>query len=134
MTPEQLAAPGSEHAHQTALFCKISQHLTTHPELKWVFAIPNGGTRNPIEAARLKTAGVKSGVSDICVPFARQGYHGFYIEMKKPKNQRGPAGAESPAQKEFGEFITNENYLYKCCIGWEDAWNAIAWYIGINHE
>ena len=94
MTPQQLAKPGTEHAHQVALFCWAASMLAIHPELRWMYAIPNGGDRNPIVAARLKAEGVKSGVSDICIPVAKHGYHGFYIELKKP------GGKESPTQVE----------------------------------
>ena len=123
MTPEQLAKPGTEHAHQVALFCWLASQLAAYPEVKWVYAIPNGGERNPIVAARLKAEGVKSGVSDICLPFSRQGYFGFYIEMKKPK------GKESPTQIEFGAFLKSQNYLYTMCDDWEKARDCITWYL-----
>ena len=123
MTPEQLAAPGTEHAHQTALFCWIAIQIPKYPELRWAYATPNGGKRDPITAARLKAEGVKSGISDICLPIGRKGYSGFYIEMKKP------GGKESPTQKEFGAFVGTQNYLYKCCMSWEDAATAIEWYM-----
>ena len=103
MNPADLAKPGTEHAHQVALFCWLASQTANHPQLKWVYAIPNGGERNPIVASRLKAEGVKSGVSDICLPFSKQGYHGFYIEMKKPK------GKESPSQIEFGKFLAENN-------------------------
>lgn len=123
MTPEQLAAPGTEHAHQTALFCWISTQIAAYPEARWIYAIPNGGKRDAITAARLKAEGVKSGISDICLPFARQGYHGFYIEMKKPK------GKESAEQKEFGAFLTQQGYLYTMCDSWDKARDAVQWYL-----
>jgi len=39
-----------------------------------IFAIPNGGKRNRIEAAKLKRQGVKPGVPDIFLPAPRDGY------------------------------------------------------------
>jgi hypothetical protein len=123
MSPEQIAAAGTEHAHQCALFCWISKQIEQYPELQWVFAIPNGGERSASQAARLKAEGVKSGVSDIFLPFPKKGYSGFFIEMKKPK------GKESKEQKEFGSFVTVQGFLYSCCIGWEEARDAIKWYL-----
>ena len=123
MDPAKYAATGTEHAHQVALFIWIAQNQAKYPELKWVYAIPNGGERNPIVASRLKAEGVKSGVSDICLPFARQNYHGFYIEMKKPK------GKESPTQIEFGKFLMAQGYLYTMCDSWDKARDAITWYL-----
>lgn len=123
MNPSEYAENGTEHSHQVALFMWLATQITEYPEVKWIFAVPNGGDRNPITAARLKAEGVKSGVSDICLPFARQGYHGFYIEMKKPK------GKESPSQVEFGKFLSSEGYLYTMCDSWEKARDAIMWYL-----
>lgn len=131
--PEELAAPNSEHAHQVALFCQINRHIKVWPELKWVFAIPNGGERNPVVAARLKNEGVKSGVSDICLPIARRGYHGFFLEMKKPSlrpTRDTSKGAASDNQLEFGEAVTKNGYLFSVCYNWMDAWERISWYMG----
>ncbi len=123
MNPAAYAASGTEHAHQTALFMWLSTLGVQYPETKWIYAIPNGGKRDAITANTLKSEGVKSGVSDICLPFARQGYHGFYLEMKKP------GGKESATQKEFGKFLMEQQYLYTMCDSWEKARDAIWWYI-----
>lgn len=123
MTPESLAKPNTEHAHQVAFFCWASQQLSTYPELRWMYAIPNGGERNPIVAARLKAEGVKSGISDICLPISRKGYHGLYLEMKKP------GGKESKEQKEFGQFLKEQCYVYICRDSWNSAADAIIWYM-----
>lgn len=123
MSPGKYAEAGTEHAHQVALFMWLATQIPHYPELKWAYAIPNGGKRDPITAARLKNEGVKSGISDVCLPFAKQGYHGFYVEMKKPK------GKESAEQKEFGAFLTSQGYLYTMCDSWDKARNAIWWYL-----
>jgi hypothetical protein len=123
MNPEKYAESGTEHAQQVALFMWLATLLPIYPEVKWIYATPNGGLRNPIVAARLKSEGVKAGISDICCPFARQGYHGFYIEMKKP------GGKESKEQKEFGAFLKSEGYLYTMCDSWSKARDAITWYL-----
>lgn len=123
MDPAKYAEKGTEHAHQVALFMWLATQIAQYPEVKWIYAIPNGGLRGAITGNRLKAEGVKSGVSDICLPFSRQNYHGFYIEMKKPK------GKESPEQKEFGAFLASEGYLYTMCDSWEKARDAIKWYL-----
>ena len=123
MDPAKYAEAGTEHAHQVALFMWVATLIPKYPELRWMYAIANGGKRDPITANRLKSEGVKSGVSDICLPFARQGYHGFYIEMKKPK------GKESPEQKDFGAFLMSQGYLYTMCDSWDKAKSAVEWYV-----
>ncbi|CAB4194313.1 VRR-NUC domain containing protein [uncultured Caudovirales phage] len=123
MSPEKYAEAGTEHAHQVALLMWSASMFGDSPELRWMFAIPNGGDRNPIVAARLKAEGVKSGVSDLCLPFARRGYHGFYIELKKP------GGKASDNQLLFGKFLASEGYLFSLCDHWEIARDQILWYI-----
>lgn len=126
ITPEQLAKPATEHAHQAALFCWLSSYRDTNPETKLIFAVPNGGERNMIVAAKMKAEGVKKGVSDIMIPISRHGYHGFFLEMKKIN------GTESKDQKEFGAKVTEQGYLYACIEGWKTASEAIIWYLGLE--
>ena len=72
-----------EHDEQGSLFQWAGIAVFKYPELNCMFAIPNGGLRNPVVARKLKAEGVKSGVSDIFLSVARGGYHGLYIEMKR---------------------------------------------------
>jgi hypothetical protein len=131
MKPSDLAKCGTEHGHQAALFCWASQQKQWS-ELLWLYAIPNGGERNIAVAGRLKAEGVKSGISDLCLPVARRGYFGFYMEMKRPASAGKPAGTESKTQKEFGAFLATQGYFYCCCNNWEDAARTIAWYFGVE--
>lgn len=125
MTPEQLAKSGSEHAHQRAVFQWMNMQ-TGWPELRELaFAIPNGGKRDKITAGKLKAEGVKSGVSDIMIPIARKGFHGFFLEMKKPGERDG----ESDNQKKFGAGVEREGYFYAVCEHWEEATHLISWYM-----
>jgi len=131
MKPEDLAKPNTEHAHQVALFCWAAQNREKHPELKWMFAIPNGGERNIAVASRLKAEGVRSGVSDIFLPCARGMNFGLFIEMKKPtdKEKKQRAGKESDKQIEFGQHVSEQGYLYAVCYTWEEARRTIEWYM-----
>lgn len=130
MTPEQIAKPNTEHAHQTALFCWCNQNLDKYPELEWFYAIPNGGERNAAVAGRLKAEGVKSGVSDTCLPVRSGQYNGLYIEMKKPGQMKG----ESDKQKKFGAFVQGQGYFYQCCDHWEVARDVIIWYMELKRD
>ena len=76
-----------ESVEQTNLFRWAAYEQGKYPELKLMYHIPNGGSRNRLEAANLKKQGVKSGVPDICLPVARGAYHGLYIEMKVGRNK-----------------------------------------------
>ncbi len=97
-----------------------------YPSLKWLHAIPNGGSRRVVEAKIMKAEGVKSGVYDLFLPAARQGYYGFYLEIKAGKNKR------SDTQIEFGTFAESEGYLQRVYWDARSAEDDIAWYLGMD--
>lgn len=81
------------------------------------FHVPNGGSRNKAEAARLKLQGVKAGVPDLVIPVARGGYHSLYIEMK------AKGGRISDKQETWLSLLRREGMCAYVCYG---AGNAIA--------
>lgn len=93
------------------------------PELALLHHIPNGGTRDLVEARHLKEQGVKAGVPDLCLPVPRGRYHGLYIEMKTEK------GRASDAQKWWGMRLTEQGYCWRVCHGWENAVQTIQAYL-----
>lgn len=129
ITPEQLAASGSEDGHQKALFAWAQLNLQKYPQLKWMYHIPNGGSRHIAEAGKLKAMGVKRGVADIFLPVSKIGrsgatiYYGFYIELKKI------GGKLSVEQSEFGHFVSSQGYKYHVAYGWEDGRDRIIEYL-----
>ena len=116
---------GSEHQEQAALFEWAAWHSERVPALQLMFAIPNGGKRDKVTAARMKTEGVKSGVPDICLPVARRGFHGFYIELK--------VGANKPSKEQLRwlEALTLEGYMTDVSYGWTEAAHKIIRYLGL---
>lgn len=96
------------------------------PELKWLFAIPNGGNRNVIEAVNLKRQGVKKGVSDMCLALPKGKYHGLFIELKVGKNK------PTKEQKEFIAYANSYDYLAKVCYGHEEAISLIEKYLNLK--
>lgn len=52
---------------------------------KLLFAIPNGGSRNIIEAKNLKAQGVKAGVSDVLLLIPKKSYSCLCLEFKTEK-------------------------------------------------
>lgn len=55
---------------------------------KLLLAVPNGGTRNIIEAKILKAQGVKAGVSDVLLLIPKKGYACLCMEFKTPVGRR----------------------------------------------
>lgn len=52
-----------------------------------IWAIPNGGQRNAVVAAKLKAEGVLAGVPDLFIAVSRGSYSGLFVEMKAGKNK-----------------------------------------------
>ena len=88
------------------------------------FHIPNGGYRGKTTAKNLQRQGVKAGVPDLCIPLARLGYHGLYIEMKR---KRGYQIRNSQAV--WIKRLNNEGYLARVCAGADSAIALIKQYV-----
>lgn len=113
-----------ESVEQTALMDWANMATGRWPELGLLHHIPNGGGRNEIEAAHLKRHGVKAGVPDLCLPVARGGYHGLYIELK-----RRDGGHVSANQKAWLNALRDQGYRAVVCCGWEAAKDEIESYL-----
>jgi hypothetical protein len=70
-----------------------------HIPNKLLFAVPNGGSRNKLEAANLKRQGVKAGVADVILQVPAKWYNCLCLEFKTP------SGKQSPEQQEFQRQI-----------------------------
>ena len=114
----------SEEEEQVTLFNWAKMQEGKYPELKLMFHIPNGGLRSKTEAARLKKQGVKAGVPDICLPCAKCGRHGLFIELKKLTG-----GRTSKEQKAWIAALENAGYAASVCCGWKEAVRTITWYL-----
>jgi len=123
-----------EHQHQVALIAWA--HRTILPpasdveagaSLGWyMLAIPNGGRRQPREAARLKAEGVKPGVSDLLLPLRRQGMAGFWLELKAP--------GKRPTRDQLAwlERMRLAGYRAEWADDWAKAAGMLAEYVGVR--
>lgn len=118
-----------EHKEQVALFTWANIQSKTQPELELLFAIPNGGHRHPLTAKKLKAEGVKSGVPDICLPIAKNGFHGLWIELKRPNIKGQPKGTISDNQTWWIEALKMAGSQVHVCFGWDEAKKAIIDYL-----
>lgn len=110
----------TEHWEQVQLFAWAAYRR----DLDLMYAIPNGGHRDIRVAVKLKEEGVKAGVPDICLPVARGGKHGLYIELKRRKY-----GRISDEQGKWIEALIREGYACAVCFGWESARDVIEDYL-----
>jgi len=158
MTPDQLAKSGSEHGHQTALFawCAVARlhgfdvaddwaagmgieaakssrtNRTPVDALEWFHAIHNQGHGDKVRGANAKAEGVRKGVADTFLPWPNAGWHGLYIEMKKPTEKPKSStakGGVSHEQAKFGEYARCVGYGFMVCYSWREAANALRSYI-----
>ena len=114
----------TEHEEQVALMRLVEMHRGRWPELGLLFAVPNGSERNAIVGRKLKAEGVKKGVPDLCLPVARGGYHGLYIEMKRQKKSQ-----ISPEQVQWIAALREQGYRAEICLGATAAWEVIREYM-----
>lgn len=144
ITPEQLAASGSEDGHQMALFCWAALNTEQYPQLKNLFAIPNGGNRHIVEAIKFVGTGTRSGVPDTMLAwpiwpamFAPsetkwKNYAGLFIEMKKEKYRHHKNGGRSKEQIEWSDRLIAAGYCVKTCYNWIEARDTLIAYLEGN--
>lgn len=107
------ARDDAEHREQVALIDWCDVRGWPYSE---IYAIPNGGSRHQVEAARMKAEGVRAGTPDLFLPVARGGFFGLYIEMKAPNR-----GRVSDAQEERIRRLRAAGYRVCVAWGWDDA-------------
>lgn len=118
----------SEHDEQVAIFQWAKTNEGRWPELRWMFAIPNGGARATLTAIKLKAEGVKSGVPDIFLPLPMMGwgeilYSGLWIELKIGSNK------PTDNQREWIDGLRKAGYAVALCYGAEEAIRTITSYL-----
>lgn len=167
---DKLAKSDTEHAHQRAFFAwlnaarlggfpfacdvqpvdnpiRVDPKRPIWPELALFHAVPNGGLRDKITAAKLKAEGAKAGVLDTFLPVPKpyrypnleaEGewltawYMGLYIEFKEPCRKNHKNGGLSDAQIEFGDMVREQGYCTRVAYTWREAANLVMLYYGVD--
>lgn len=81
-----------------------------------ILSIPNGGSRNAIEAANLKREGALAGASDLVVIAFRRI---LFVEMKRP------SGRQQATQKAFQERVEALGFKYVICRSLEEFISSV---------
>lgn len=116
-----------EHLEAAMLMRAVRLHESRWPELRLFHAIPNGGHRSKRTAGQMKAEGVRRGVPDYCLPVARGGYHGLYIELKNA------TGRASPEQRQWLADLTAQGYRAVLVRQWEAAWDELRSYLAADN-
>lgn len=114
----------TEAQEQEALFLWAERAKGKMPELGLLFHIPNGGSRNLLEAAHLKAQGVKPGVPDICLPVPRGKFAALYIELKRRKRAE-----VSDYQRGWIMALNRVGNQAVVCCGWDEAREVLIEYL-----
>ena len=110
-----------EEKHQAAL---VSWFRAKFPKYeKLLFIIANGENIGAQRMHRLKQLGLVPGIPDLFLSIAREGYNGFYIEMKKP------TGHLQQNQVDVHKELKKQKYKVETCYGWDEARNELERYL-----
>ena len=116
----------SEHQEQCTVIDWCKWNSKKYPELKTIYAIPNGGNRHIATAVKLKKEGVRAGVSDLHLPVPKGKYHGLWIEMKTIK------GRLQKSQKEWLKLMDQYGHKTAVCYGADEAIKVLTEYLELE--
>ena len=77
-----------------------------------IFSIPNGGTRNILEAKKLKATGLLAGVADLII--LKPNAECIFVEVKTEK------GVQSEVQSIFEKKVTDLGFKYYLVRSFEE--------------
>lgn len=106
----------TEHKYQCAVIraCKLLEFQ--YPELKYLYAVPNGSQRHIAVAVKLKAEGVKRGVPDLVLPvMIPNGPGSLYIEMKSDD------GKPTETQQDYLRFLHAQGFEVHICRAPDEA-------------
>lgn len=108
---------------EDAIQMTVMEWVRMRPALaRVVLHIPNEGKRSVTYGRKLRSMGMRSGVSDLFIAHAANGFHGAWIELKSAR------GVLSPMQKAFFEDMRKQGYFTACCYSIEEAIDTITKY------
>ncbi|MBR6806127.1 MAG: VRR-NUC domain-containing protein [Bacteroidaceae bacterium] len=105
----------SDEEHRIQCTC-VQYFNLQYPHLRGrLFAVPNGGRRDAVTAAKLKAEGVVAGVSDLILLKSNRDYGALLIEMKNHK------GRQRDSQKAWQNIVCADGeYKYVVCRSFDD--------------
>jgi len=116
----------TEHVEAVMFMRAVAGALDTWPDLRWLFAVPNGGWRAKRTAAAMKAEGAKPGVPDYLLPVGRGEHVGLAIELKTA------TGRVRPEQREWLAMLEGQGWLAVVARGWEEAWDVVRDYMALE--
>lgn len=98
---------------------------------------PNGGKRHITTATNFRAMGTKAGFPDLFLFIPHGGYHGLFIELKRPKGRTKDgktrqAGKVSELQQAMIDRLNAQGYKAVVAYGANGAIDEIKAYLGIG--
>ena len=130
----------TEHDEQVALFAWAAENEAAHPELRNLFAIPNGakvpytrdskGRAFSPQRVELVAEGLRRGVPDIMLAVMRRGndgrtWGGLFVEMKRADH----SNHATPEQQEWIARLRANGYMAVVAYGATEAQQCIMAYL-----
>lgn len=118
----------SDEEHQIQCAC-VQWFRYQHPGLRHnLFAVPNGGRRDKVTAAKLKAEGVLAGVADLILLKSNSRYGALLIEMKTR------VGRQADTQRGWQKLIEADGYKYVVCRSVDDFVREVNAYISDSDD
>ena len=122
-----LSGPFKKYVGKEDDFQKSVAKYLDNIQATW-FHCPNGGSRNAIEASKLKGMGVKPGVPDCLILDQLKGFSGLAIELK--------VGYNKPSEQQllFLDKLVAQNWLVIVSWSLDEVITVLDWYYNINQK
>jgi len=112
----------SESAMQAAIF---QYFWNNYPNTRRrIFHVPNGGTRNKIEAVRLRAQGVVKGIADL-ICLGENGFFAIELKIKGNKELGIKEGVISPEQQVIHDLWRELGYRVYVCWSYNETLSVI---------
>jgi hypothetical protein len=123
----------SESAIHKAVVEWAGRQAATEPALELLFHCPNGGSRHPAEAKKLRQFGVRQGYPDLTLPAAiargpESAWKGLALEIKSP------SGRLRDKQKWWLGRLLEQGWAIGVAWSFAEAHHMIQRYLDGEHE
>jgi len=123
----------SEEAIHKAVVDWADRQAATEPALELLFHVPNGGSRHPAEAKKLRQMGTRQGVPDLLLPHAMPDGNGgaswgLALELKSP------SGRLRDKQKWWIGRLREQSWAIGVAWSFDEAIHVIQRYLNDEHE
>ena len=123
----------SEEAIHKAVVDWADRQAQVEPALQLLFHVPNGGSRHPAEAKKLRQLGVRQGLPDLLLPHAMPDANGgaswgLVLELKSP------SGRLRDNQKWWLKRFREQGWAIGVAWSVDEAVHVIQRYFDSEHE